>query len=92
MASSTSQVSVSESSDSEQPTESSDLTSTASSSMPSDGPIYPSLIDHVCCTAKTAQYQLSAFLSIRQDLLNVLLLEPGGLKFFHFRKKKNLIA
>ena len=26
---------------------------------------------------------------VRPDLLDVLLLEPGGSKFFNFRKKKN---
>ena len=52
VASSTSHVSVSKSSDSEQPTESSDLPSTASSSMLSAGPICPLLIDHLCIPQK----------------------------------------
>ena len=65
--SSTSRVSVSESTDSEQPTESSDLPSTASSSMPLARPIsWTNLIDCLLAQQKSAQYddQLGTFLSI----------------------------
>ena len=66
--SSTSHVSVSESTDSEQPTESCDLPSTASSSMPSARPSISrtNLIDCLHALQKSAQYdeQLSTFLSI----------------------------
>ena len=52
--SSTSHVSVSESSDSEQPTESSDLPCAASSSLPSDSLICLSLIDYLRAPQKPA--------------------------------------
>ena len=61
---STSHVSISESRDSEQPTECSDLPSTASSSMPSARPISRSnLIDRLHALQESAQYddQLSTF-------------------------------
>ena len=54
MASCTSHVSVSESSDSEQPTESSDLPCAASSSLPSDSLICLSLIDYLRAPQKPA--------------------------------------
>ena len=72
--SSTSHVSVSESTDSEQPTESCDLPSTASSSMPSARPIsQTNLIDCLHALQKSAQYddRLSTFLSISDNFLSI---------------------
>ena len=37
--------------------------------------------------ANSAKQMTCVHVNIRLDLLNVLLLEPGGSKFFHFLKK-----
>ena len=46
--------------------------------------IVPSLAKKFSCSLKAI---LKSEVTVRPDLLNVLLLEPGGSKFFHFRKK-----